>query len=172
MGSSYLITSTSPPYFSLNRFALSQTRHCSGSSKEKPQFLGGRMDAGGERKEGLRHMLALWHSRWTKKQLRYILCTSLDAGWCASWDAWEEKKRFCIVLYSSKGLVLYWNAWNKEYLKEYLGSLTYSSDLQKVKSDKGHKVLIHTVFAVDTVCSVMQNLFVCPEQVSYHRWPF
>lgn len=48
----------------------------------------------------------------------------------------------------------------------------YSCDLQTGKSDKGHKVLIHTVLAADNVCSVMQNLFVCPEQVSYHRWPF
>lgn len=125
------------------------------------------------RKEGLRYMMALWPSPWTKKQLRHFLCTSLDAGWGASWDSWEGKKEilYCFV-FLRRCWCYKWDAWNKGYLEEYRGSLMYSCDLQKFKSDKGHKVLIHTVLAVDTVCSMMQNLFACPEQVSYHRWPF
>lgn len=52
-----------------------------------------------------------------------------------------------------------------DYLNKYLGRLVYSCGLQKVKIDKGHTVLVHTELGVHALCSMMQNLFRCPEQV-------
>lgn len=41
----------------------------------------------------------------------------------------------------------------------------YSCGLQEVKFDKGHTEIVHTGIGVGYVCSMMHNLFRCPEQV-------
>lgn len=144
--------------------------------KKTPLFPGGRMDEAtllggrwGEKKRG-------WGIWWqavtcppcTEEQLRLrsFLCTSLDAAWHASWDSWERKEKdFGLHCVPQKDG--WYNGMHRiiDYLNRYLGTLVYSCGLQKVKFDKGHTVLVHTVLGVDTVCSVMQNLFRCPEQV-------